>query len=148
MHINPELLLTQMYASLVDFAIMTTDLDARITSWNVGACQIFGYSADQIIGRSTAITFTQEDINLGQPYLEMAVASQHGRAADYRWHVRRDRSLFWADGVLTAIHDEDGQVVGFLKILRDITERKLAQDEVARVANVDNPHRSVQPGCL
>jgi diguanylate cyclase (GGDEF)-like protein/PAS domain S-box-containing protein len=137
MTISPPALLRQLYESVTDFAILTTDRQSHITSWNAGARAIFGYETVEMLGASTATTFTEEDLAAGQPYVEMDVAAKHGRAADYRWHVRKDGSVFWADGVLTAVRDEDGNVTGFIKILRDITERKAVHDEVTRLATID-----------
>ncbi len=137
MTISPTIVLRQLYESVTDFAILTTDLQSRITSWNSGARVMFGYESSEVLGTSTAITFTDADIKSGQPFLEMHMACQDQKAADFRWHKRRDGSLFWADGVLTAIREEDGEVWGFLKIVRDITDRKLAQDEIARLASFD-----------
>ena len=138
MIISPELLLRQLYETVTDFAILTMDTDARITSWNAGAHQIFQYERHEVLGNSAAITFTPEDIAGGQPYTEMACAASKGRAADYRWHQRKDGSHFWADGVMTPIRDAQGQLGGYLKILRDITERKAAQDEIDRLATIDS----------
>jgi diguanylate cyclase (GGDEF)-like protein/PAS domain S-box-containing protein len=131
----PDLLLRQIYLNVRDFAIFTTDLDGNVTSWNVGAELIFGYTPQEIIGLNIERIFTQDDIE--QAGAEREAAAAFGRAADYRWHVRRDRSTFWADGVLTPILRDDGQLLGYLKILRDITERKLAQDEIRRMASID-----------
>ncbi|MFL6706992.1 MAG: putative bifunctional diguanylate cyclase/phosphodiesterase [Massilia sp.] len=137
MHISPELLLRQMYDEVQDFAIITLDTDSLITSWNVGARHLFGFEEHEALGASTAITFTAEDLDQGQPFGEMALAAEQGRAADYRWHKRKDGSRFWADGVLTGIRTEEGELVGYLKIVRDITERKEAQDEIRRLASID-----------
>lgn len=135
--IDPSLLLREMYESVADFAILTTDMDSCITSWNAGAAKIFGYQADEVLGKSMAITFTREDVNDGQPFREMDAAKTHGRAADYRWHMRKDGTLFWADGILKPILNDQHVVIGFMKILRDITERKVADDEIKRLASID-----------
>jgi diguanylate cyclase (GGDEF)-like protein/PAS domain S-box-containing protein len=137
MTISPEQLVRQVYDKVEDFAILTLDPQAIITSWNVGARKIFGFDEGEALGASMGITFPPEDLATGQPFKEMEVAAQNGRAADYRWHVRKDGSAFWADGVLTAIRDERGELAGFLKIVRDITERKQAQDEIQRLATLD-----------
>lgn len=137
MLIHPEFLLQHLYESVVDFAIMTMDREGLITSWSAGARKIFGYESDEVLGVSNMVTFTREDIDLGQPVLETRDAAHHGRAAGYRWHVRKDGSLFWADGVLTPIFNAEREVEGYLKILRDITDTKVAQDAVKRLASVD-----------
>lgn len=101
--VDPAELLRQLYEAATDFAIITTDRDSRITSWNSGAANIFGYQGSEVLGASTALTFTPDEVASGQPFVEMRLATQTGRAPDYRWHVRKDGSRFWADGVLTPI---------------------------------------------
>ncbi|WP_432383288.1 diguanylate cyclase domain-containing protein [Duganella sp. P38] len=135
----PELLLKQIYLNVRDFAIFTIDRDSLVTSWNLGAELIFGYAPAEIIGRSMGQLFTVSDQAEGEHWLEMEQAARWERAADYRWHLRKDQSVFWADGVLTPLPADGngGETVGYLKILRDITERKLAQDEIRRLATID-----------
>jgi diguanylate cyclase (GGDEF)-like protein/PAS domain S-box-containing protein len=135
--INSSTILQQIYGTVTDFGIMTLGLDGRVTSWSVGAAVIFGYSADEIIGSSSTRLFTPEDVAKGEPQKEIDTAARHARAADYRWHLRKDGSRFWADGVLTAIRNSNDELIGFLKILRDVTERKLAEDEISRMASMD-----------
>jgi PAS domain S-box-containing protein len=103
---------------------MTTDLDGIVTSWSVGSTSIFGFSSDEMVGRNNDVLFTPED-NAGKiPEREREVAAQQGRAADFRWHMRNGGTRFWADGVLTPIRDDRDELIGFLKILRDITDQK------------------------
>lgn len=135
--IETSSLLAEIYRSTHDHAIFTTDLDGRITTWNMGAERITGFLPVEVIGQSITIIFTPEDRARGAPGQEMLIARTTGRAEDYRWHLRKDGSRFWADGVLTSIHDEHGQRTGYLKIFRDITDRKLAEAELNRVANSD-----------
>ena len=135
----PDILLRQIYLNVRDFAIFTIDPHGLVTSWNIGAQLVFGFTPEEIIGKSTDVLFTVEDIAMGQPRFERVTAAECGRATDYRWHVRKDRSQFWADGILTPIPGpgDPGQPIGFLKILRDVTDRKLAQDEIHRLASID-----------
>jgi diguanylate cyclase (GGDEF)-like protein/PAS domain S-box-containing protein len=133
----PEILLQQIYLNVRDFAIFTTDPEGKVTSWNLGAELIFGHAPEEIINRNMDRLFTPSDQAEGEHLLEMAQARTMGRAADYRWHLRKDGSMFWADGVLTPIPGDNGAQIGYLKILRDITERKLAQDEIRRLATID-----------
>jgi diguanylate cyclase (GGDEF)-like protein/PAS domain S-box-containing protein len=137
MTVDPSLLLNQIYTNVRDFAILTTDLAAGITSWNAGAEAIMGFAADEMIGTDGKRLFTPEDVASGKPEEEMSTASNSGRAADRRWHMRKDGSRFWADGVMTPMLDDSGQLIGYLKILRDLTETKLAQDQVQQLACVD-----------
>ncbi|WP_343733153.1 EAL domain-containing protein [Duganella sp.] len=133
----PDIVLQQIYLNVRDFAIFTMDEQGRITSWNLGAELIFGFAPTEVIGHGTGCLFTPSDEADGVHTLEMTLAAQWERAADYRWHQHKNHSLFWADGVLTPIRDQQGGIIGYLKILRDITERKLAQDEIRRLAAVD-----------
>ena len=135
--ITPTTILEHIYSAVTDFGIMTLGLNGEITTWSAGAQALFGYTAEEIIGAPSASTFTPEDVANNEPQIEIETAARHFRAADYRWHLRKDGSRFWADGVLTTIRDADGVLLGYLKILRDITERKLAVDEIARMATVD-----------
>lgn len=135
--IGPADLLTHIYACATDFAIFTVDLAGVVTSWNAGAEAIFGYSEQEMIGREHSLIFTPEDRALDQPRMEMQTADTTGKAADYRWHLRKDGCRFWADGVMTPLCNDAGTVIGYLKILKDITEKKLAQDKIARLSAVD-----------
>jgi diguanylate cyclase (GGDEF)-like protein/PAS domain S-box-containing protein len=130
-------LLREIYNSTFDYAIFTIDLEGRVTTWNVGAERIIGFSAKEIIGQHHAIIFTPEDRARDEASQEIQIVQTTGRAEDYRWHMRKDGSRFWADGVLTSIRDDSGQHIGYLKILRDITDRKQAEAEVHRIANCD-----------
>lgn len=109
--------------SATDYAIIATDLAGTITLWNAGARNILGWEAAEALGRSVRVIFTPEDGAGGAPEAEMGHALANGRAADERWHVRRDGSRFFASGALLPIRaGENGAPTGFLKILRDRTE--------------------------
>ncbi|HEX5539394.1 MAG TPA: diguanylate cyclase, partial [Methylophilaceae bacterium] len=136
--IDPHFLLNSIYQSAIDFAIVTFNKSRTVTSWNVGAERIMGYTAKEIIGQKGDIIFTPEDRHNNAPENECKTALLSGRSADYRWHLRKDGSRFWADGVLTPIFDDLKQHVGFLKILRDSTDKKLAENEIQRLANFDS----------
>jgi diguanylate cyclase (GGDEF)-like protein/PAS domain S-box-containing protein len=135
--LDPGLLVRHLYGTVSDFALMTTNLDGTVTSWGAGATSIFGFSADEMIGSNIAAVFTPEDIAAEVPQREREVATRSGRAVDFRWHTRKSGSRFWADGILTPIRDYTDQVVGYLKILRDITDQKRADDEMRRLATMD-----------
>jgi diguanylate cyclase (GGDEF)-like protein/PAS domain S-box-containing protein len=135
--IDPGTLLKHIYDSATDFAIFTTGLNGEVSSWNAGAERILGFSQEEIVGNDLSRIFTSEDIAAGEIQREMATAASTGRASDYRWHMRKDGRRFWADGVMTPIRDDGREIIGFLKILQDITERKTAQDEINRLATVD-----------
>ncbi|WP_238297390.1 PAS domain-containing protein, partial [Methylobacterium soli] len=110
-----------IFDSAVDFAIITTDHEGRITAWNPGAERVLGWSAEEMLGQPTATFFTPEDRAADRPATEMQCASETGRAADERWHLRKDGSRFWASGELMPLKARDGSDLGFLKILRDRT---------------------------
>ena len=105
-----------------DYAIFMTNADGIVTNWNVGAQHMLGYSEEEIVGKDGAIFFTPEDRVNDVPRKEMATAAMFGRAEDERWHMRRDGSRFWASGVVTPVRDRDGKLIGFSKVMRDMTE--------------------------
>ncbi|BAU88798.1 PAS/PAC sensor hybrid histidine kinase [Methylorubrum populi] len=117
----------------VDFAIITTDREGTVTAWNPGAERILGWSVGEMLGQPTGTFFTPEDRASGQPAAEMRRAAEAGRAADERWHVRKDDSRFWASGELMPLRSPDGTDLGFLKILRDRTEAIAREGETRRV---------------
>src|SRR5690606_24305117 len=119
-------------------AIFLLDEEGVILSWNIGAQNIFGYSADEIIGCSSSITFVEEDRAKHQSAVEMETASSLGYAADDRWHLRKDGTRFWASGIMTPAYDEAGDQRGFLKIIRDKTTEKLASERSLYLARHDS----------
>jgi diguanylate cyclase (GGDEF)-like protein/PAS domain S-box-containing protein len=123
--------------SATDHAIIRLDNEGCIASWNPGAAAIFGFDEKEIIGQSGAIFFTPEDQATCQHQHELDVARTRGRSDDDRWHVRKDGSRFWASGVVTPVQDENGNPNGFVKILRDLTDRKLSQERTIYLAQHD-----------
>jgi PAS domain S-box-containing protein len=105
-----------------DHAIILMDAQERIVGWLGGAEEIFGYAAEEMIGRSASHIFTPEDRERGLADHEFAVARKDGRAEDDRWQLRKDGTRIWANGVLIALRDASGAVAGFGKILRDRTD--------------------------
>ena len=132
-----ERFLEALLASATDYAIITMDLDGAVTSWNEGARRILGWTEEEIIGSSAEVIFTDEDRRAAKPQAEMRTALAEERSADERWHRRRDNSIFWASGELMPLRKPDGTVEGFVKILRDQTERRQA-DETYREAQTLN----------
>lgn len=114
--------------SAKDFAIFTIDLERRVDGWNVGAEQIFGYTESQILGESADILFIPLDQSKGDPELEVRTALEQGRAENERWHARQDGSQFYGSGLVMPLKDHAGAVRGFVKIMRDLTERKRTQE--------------------
>ena len=107
-----------------EYAIFSTDLERRVTSWNSGAQRLIGYEEDDVIGQSADVIFTPEDRAAGVPEQEARAALADGRAADERWHLRKDGSRFWGSGVMMAMHDANKNTVGLIKIFRDHTEAR------------------------
>lgn len=113
-----------------DYAIFIVDTKGTVINWNVGAERIKGYRADEIIGRNMECFYTHEDQESGVPLQLLQKAAAEGRVENEAWRVRKDGSRFWADVFITAVHDEDGNLVGFTKITRDMTERKKMEQEL------------------
>ncbi len=113
-----------------DYAILSMDLDRRVTSWNSGAEQLIGYAAAEVIGQSGDLIFTPEDREAEAPEIEAAQARREGRATDERWHLRKDGSRFWGSGVMMAMHDAAGEAIGLVKIFRDQTAARQAQESL------------------
>ena len=109
--------------SATDFAIVTMDANGRVTGWNAGASNIMGWSQAELLGRDAGVIWTPEDRAALVPEAEMREACATGRAADERWHLKRDGTRFWASGTMSPMHDDAGGLLGYLKILRDRTEQ-------------------------
>jgi PAS domain S-box-containing protein len=123
-----EQFLDALLASAVDYAIISTDLDGLVTSWNAGAENLLGWTEAEMLGQPAAVFFTPEDRRAGVPQSEMAAALQNGRGSDERWHLRKDDKRFWANGEMLPLKNQAGIVEGFVKILRDRTEQRLAAE--------------------
>ena len=121
----------QMIAAITEYEVIRLDLDGRICTWHPGAKQITGYRADEILGRRVTAFYTAEDIASGLAERELATAAVQGRFETEGWRVRKDSSRFWASVVLSPIRDATGAVCGYVKITRDLTERKLADAALA-----------------
>ncbi|MEW4568287.1 PAS domain-containing protein [Tautonia sp. JC769] len=124
---------TSLVKNVRDHAILTLDLDGRISSWNEAAEAILGYTEEEILGREFGIIFTPEDRRDGLPEQELTEARQTGRREDERWHLRREGERFWAFGIVTPMYDAEGNLAGYSKILRDTTDRKRAEAQLKAV---------------
>lgn len=120
--------------SVVDYGIFMLDPEGYILSWNEGAHRIKGYTADEIIGQHFSIFYPQEDKDWDKPGWELRVASAEGRLEDEAWRIRKDGTRFWANVIITALYNEDRQLVGFGKVTRDLTERVTAEQRALRDA--------------
>ena len=110
-----------VFDSIVDFAIIVTDRDGRVTEWNTGAERVLGWTKAEMRDHDVERIFTPEDRAIERAATEMRLSLDHGRASDERWHLRRDGSRFWASGEMMPLRDEDGRHRGFVKALRDRT---------------------------
>ncbi|HSH92253.1 MAG TPA: PAS domain S-box protein, partial [Ramlibacter sp.] len=115
-----------------DYAIFSTDLQRRITIWNSGAERLLGFPESEVLGKSADVIFTPQDRTANAPELEVQTALREGRASDDRFHQRKDGSRFWASGVMMLMRDAGGQSVGFVKILRDMSEAREARQALER----------------
>jgi PAS domain S-box-containing protein len=112
-----------------DYAIFMLDPRGYVTSWNAGAERLKGYTEREIVGQHFSRFYPPEDVAAGKPQRVLAEAVRAGRFEDVGWRVRKDGSRFWADVTVTAIEDEAGQLLGFAKVTRDLTERLRAEED-------------------
>lgn len=125
-----EAQLRMVIESVRDYAIFQVDGEGRIATWNTGAERLLGWSEEEILGKSFSVLFTPEDVSAGETEHEMDVARKEGRSMDERWHVRKDRSRFFASGVLTRVDQGFGRDLRFTKVMQDITGRKEQEDRL------------------
>jgi PAS domain S-box-containing protein len=122
---------TELYRLLVesvkDYAIFALDPNGYIVSWNPGAERFKGYTAPEIIGKHFSVFYPPEDLAARKPWIELEIASEVGRLEDEGWRVRKDGTQFWANVVITALRGPDGELVGFAKVTRDLTQRRAAE---------------------
>jgi PAS domain S-box-containing protein len=114
--------------SVQDYAIFALDPDGYILSWNAGAQRFKGYTAEEIIGKHFSIFYPPDQVAIGFPATELKVAAETGRFEDEGWRIRKDGTRFWANVVITALHDPTGKLVGYAKVTRDLTERRMAEE--------------------
>lgn len=118
--------------SVHDYAIFMLDPEGRITTWNAGAERIKGYTASEIIGKHFSCFYPEEDVRGSKPQRLLDQAARLGRIEDEGWRVRKGGARFWADVVITAVRDESGRLIGFGKVVRDLSERLTAEDALHR----------------
>jgi PAS domain S-box-containing protein len=132
--------------SVKDYGIFMLDPDGRVASWNEGARRIKGYEAEEILGRHFSVFYPPEVVASGHPDRELEVARAVGRYEDEGWRVRKDGTQFWANVIITALFGDDGSLIGFAKVTRDLTERRLAQqreiEDARRVADAEASNRA------
>src|SRR6185436_14473055 len=121
--------------SVVDYAIFMLDANGIVTTWNLGAERIKGYSAEEIIGQHFSRFYLEEDVRAGLCDRELEQAAEVERFECEGWRVRKDGSRFWANVVIAAIRDPaNGSLLGFAKVTRDLTQQRLAEDAALREA--------------
>lgn len=121
-----------LISNVKDYAIFMVDVNGLVANWNSGAEYIKGYRAQEIIGQPIEIFYTEKDIQLGEPGHNLEKARKYGHYEKEGWRIRKDGSLFFADVVITALFDEDGNLKGYSKVTRDITKQKKAQEQLQR----------------
>ena len=121
-----------MVESVVDYAIFMLDRDGRVASWNAGAQRILGYGADEALGAELTRFFPDDAAARGKPRHELDTARSEGRFEEEGWRRRKDGSTFWANVVVTAVRDDNGELIGFAKVIRDLTERNRVEAELIR----------------
>lgn len=128
----------QRYHKMIDevqeYAILLLDLDGNIMNWNKGAQKIKGYSEKEIVGKNFSLFYLHEDRESNLPGRLIKEAAKDGKAKHEGWRLRKDGTRFWGNIVITALHADDGNVIGFSKVTRDLTERKLAEDRLLEAA--------------
>jgi len=130
---NLEQRLQLLIEAVVDYGIFMLDPDGRIISWNSGAQKLKGYSREEILGQHFSIFYPAEAVASGWPQEELRLAKQRGRFEDEGWRIRKDGSRFWANVIITALHGPMGELTGFAKITRDLTERR-RHEEALRIS--------------
>jgi PAS domain S-box-containing protein len=141
-----DALLRLLVQSVKDYAIFVLDPQGHVASWNPGAERIKGYKASDILGRHFSSFYLPDDLAADRPGMELRVAAREGRFEDEGWRVRKDGTLFWANVIITALRDEHGELVGFAKVTRDLTERKAAEaqavEDARRLAEAETANRT------
>jgi PAS domain S-box-containing protein len=141
-----------LIARVQDYAIFMLNPKGEVMSWNDGARLIKGYSRSEIVGQPMSRFYTPEDQEAGRPGALLREATMAGRVEDEGWRVRKDGTRFWADVVITAVKDDTGQLIGFAKITRDLTERRRAEaaigDLAARLFRIQDEERQRLAGHL
>jgi PAS domain S-box-containing protein len=141
----PENVFRRIVEEATDFAILLLDTDGLIVNWNAGAEGIFGFPADEVIGRHFELLFLEVDRLRGAPMQELETARREGRADDTRWHLGRNGRLRFMDGVTMPFRDDEGRLIGFSKFGRDITERQRAESRLAAQLTLTNLLNQEQP---
>lgn len=120
-----EMLHKRMIEEIMDYAIILIDVDGTILSWNKGAEQIKGYKAHEILGQNFRMFYMPQDREAGLPELLLAQATKEGRARHIGRRVRRNGTTFWGSILITALHDDEGNVMGFTKLTKELGDNEI-----------------------
>src|SRR5277367_2152045 len=116
-----------------DYAIVSLDAGGLVTTWNTGAQRLKGYNSEEIIGQHVSRFYSRGDIEEGKPEKKLAEATASGRVEDQGWRVRKDGSRFWSEGVTTALRGHGGELIGFVKIDKDISSRRASEEQIQKL---------------
>jgi PAS domain S-box-containing protein len=120
--------------TIQEYAMFLLDTEGNVVTWNPGAQKLKGYTSKEIIGKHFSVFYPKKDIVAGKPEWELDVCRESGHVEDEGWRIRKDGTKFWANVVITALRDDDGELIGFAKVTRDLSERK-RHEEMLRKAN-------------
>ena len=138
--------------NMKDYAIIILDTDGRVASWNPGSETILGYRSSEIIGQHFSRFFPTEEVQRGKPEMELKVATAEGRSEDEGWRIKKDGARFWSNEVITALRDQGGALCGFGKVMRDLTERKRAEEKATlqarEILEISTPVIQIWDGVL
>ena len=127
-------MLQMLVNNVQDYAVILLDPEGKVLSWNAGAQRLKGWKASEIVGQNFSRFYPPEDIERGKDKIELKTAAEQGRFEDEGWRVRKDGTRFWANVVVTALRDETGRLLGFGKLTRDLSERRLAEEQLKKQA--------------
>jgi len=134
--------------SIEDYCVFTTDKKGIINSWSSGAEKILGYTEKEIIGKRMEILYTAADRRAEKPGQELRIARARGRATNERWHIRKDKTLFWGSGLVFPLKDEQDRWLGFTKVMRDLTERKKWEMQLLESESFNKNILNSSPDCV
>ncbi|MDJ1482644.1 PAS domain-containing protein [Cytophagaceae bacterium YF14B1] len=120
-----ELLHKKMISEIQDYAIILLDIDGTILTWNKGAEKIKGYKEEEIIGQNFRLFYMPQDRQAGLPEQLIELAKKEGRARHIGRRLKKDGTIFWGSILITALHDEDGKVIGFTKLTREVNGNEI-----------------------
>ena len=147
---NEELIISEeryhkMIAEVQDYAIILLDKSGAIQNWNKGAEKIKGYNAEEIVGKHFSIFYLPDDLQAGLPWILLKEATANKRAFHEGWRVRKDGNTFWGTITITALYNQKNEIIGFSKVTRDLTQRKLAEDKMRQyTAELESQNKELE----